>query len=62
MRVEVLSAFRANGRIYHVGDVVDLPDAYVAELMFMRRVREAKATPKRARVNRKKQAGSDPGE
>jgi hypothetical protein len=51
MWVEVRSAFRANGRIYHVGDVVDLPDAFVAELMFSRRVRPASApvkTPRRA--------------
>jgi hypothetical protein len=54
MLVEVINAFYgANGRIYHVGDVVDLPDGYVAELLFIRRVRIAPPAPKRNNRRRK---------
>ena len=58
MLVEVLRAFRANSKIYHVGDVVDLPDAFVAELMFTRRVVPAKA-PAPKRNNRRRKPATD---
>lgn len=38
MRVEVTSAFWANGRVYQVGDLVDLADAFVRELMLSKKV------------------------
>lgn len=38
MRVKVVSAFRAGGKVYSVGDVVDLADPFGAEMVFNRKV------------------------
>jgi len=60
MRVRVISAFRANGQVYHVGDEVDLADAFAAEMVFCRKAVVKLGEPEaKAKRRPRRRAGGD---